>query len=81
MICGVNVIFKNNKMCVNSLLYVYIWKIRVYFVFINVLNFLFILVCYNVWLFKFSIFFCYEMFFLKYIVYNKIVFGNNIILN
>lgn len=47
MTCGVNVIFKNNKKCVNSLLYVYIRKIRVYFVFINALNFLLTLVCYN----------------------------------
>lgn len=40
MTCDVNVIFKNNKTCVNNLLYVYILKIRVYFAFINAFNFL-----------------------------------------
>lgn len=40
MTCDVNVPFRNNKTCVNNLLYVYIRKIRVYFVFINALNFL-----------------------------------------
>lgn len=39
MTCGVNVIFKNNKTCVNNLLYVYIRKIRVYFVYYQCIEF------------------------------------------
>lgn len=39
MICGVNVIFKNNKTCVINLLYVYIRKIRVYFVYYQCIEF------------------------------------------
>lgn len=48
MTCGVNVIFKNNKTCVNNLLYVYIRKIRVYFVYYQCIEFFnTFLVCYN----------------------------------